>query len=1647
MAAQGQSFFNASGDSDAASSTAPIAEDTPYVTMVGGTTLVTTGAGGSRVSENTWNRGDGTGSTGGVSPTYAIPLWQQGISMNANQGSVFMRNVPDVACVAENVWVLYNNGGSGAFGGTSCAAPLWAGYMALVNQQAAANGQPPVGFINPAIYVIGKSANYTSDFNDITTGNNTSTTSPSRFFAVTGYDLATGWGTPKGLNLMDALIQGVGDTLAVTPTNGLTMSGQAGGPFAPASGVFLLANFAGTTNKWSLVNTSSWFTVSPSSGTLLSGASANVTVTVAAAANALPAGYYAATLLFSNQTTLAVQSRLLTLVVGMGMTWDSSAAGGAPQDGPGTWADQSSVAGNTNWWTGAADVLWTNGNPVVATFGANSGVADVVTLGSPVTAAGINFNTTGSGNYTVAGGGNTLTLNGNVSANISAVISAPLTLGFSSVFTVAAGQTLTVGSVIAGGVSNNLAINGSGTVNLTGQNNTGASAGMAGSVAVNSGTLSLNSSSTYGTLGNVAGITIGSGAMLLLQGTNAISGSSGVAPSITINNGGSVTNAGTGNQALGLLTLNGGTLAGAGNPTAGSFNLTGDVFVYSNTTVSAQNLTMTSGKSINVASGITLTFLGTLIGSGSLTCGGPGTVILSTNNSFSGGTTINAGTLRVLTSNGLGSASAAVTVGDSGQLQIYTNFTGTQPLTLNGAGPSSTGALHISAGTNTVWTGAITLGAPATINLDNNMSLAISNGITGSGYSLTLAGGSGSLGAARGAISIGAGSISKSGAGTWILSGTNTFTGNLNVDTASTTSSDGILRIASSGAVPSGITAVQIQNNNSGSSTLQLDGSGGNISITKPFNVNCRAGTVATIENLSGTNTLSSTIWLNTGGNLFNLQSDAGLLVFKGTNQYIGTLTGGRTYAFTGAGDFLMAGPILNSTNSAPIGLTKSGAGTLTLGGTNTYGNGTTLSGGTLLVNGSITGAVTVASSTTLGGKGIIFSTVTIPSSAALAPGTNSAAIGTLTASNLVTLQSGSTTRMKISKMPMTNDVLRVAGASGAVNYGGTLVVTNLGGILAGGDNFKLFNASSYSGSFASSNLPPLSAGLLWSTSGLTNGTLSVLAMDFGIAATSASPAPQVGSNAVFTVTITASNGFGGTVALSVNGLPAGTSASFSPATIAGSGTSTLTIITSNNVAAGNYSLSITGTNSDFNLTHNATATLSINDFTVAATPAMQAIFAGSGTNFTVNVGASNGFAGTVTLNVSGLPTGASYNLDQTSVSGSGAATLNVTTTELVPSNNYLLTVSGSSGSLAHSIQIHLVVLHLPANLAWNSFAGADWDILSSTNWLDTNTVAAAFFYQGDTVFFGDTPGVVTNINLAAAAQPAGVTVDAGTNNYSISGAGKITGATGFVKRGGSTFTLATTNDFTGSTIIEAGTLALVSGGSLDGSVTIQVAPGALLDASGRDDGALTLNSGQTLTGGGALNGNVFINSGAVLSPGNNSIGLLTISNNLTLQDGSTNWMELDKSAATNDQLVVGGNLNCAGDLVVSNLAGTLAAGDSFKLFSAASYSGTFASSNLPPLAGGLYWNTSGLTNNGSLSIVQIVATNPVPIVVGLDGSLLTLSWPSDHTGWHLQAQTNDLGTGLGTNWTDVVGATTTNQMIFQIDSASGSIFYRLIYP
>jgi hypothetical protein len=252
MAAQGQTFFNASGDSDAFTGDIPFPSDNPYICNVGGTTLTTSSL-GAYLSEKVWNWGGGSGSSGGISTLYTIPPWQQGISMTNNQGSTVYRNTPDVALTADNVFVVADNGAAQSVGGTSCAAPLWAAFIALVNENVASSCGSTIGFLNPIIYGIGKGAGYTNLMHDIVLGNNYWDGSPNKFKAVPGYDLCTGWGSPT-TSLISALSgPGIGLlSVIVDPLPGSSLLSTDAQPFTiTVTGVTnatVVASIPGVTN-------------------------------------------------------------------------------------------------------------------------------------------------------------------------------------------------------------------------------------------------------------------------------------------------------------------------------------------------------------------------------------------------------------------------------------------------------------------------------------------------------------------------------------------------------------------------------------------------------------------------------------------------------------------------------------------------------------------------------------------------------------------------------------------------------------------------------------------------------------------------------------------------------------------------------------------------------------------------------------------------------------------------------------------------------------------------------------------------------------------------------------------------------------------------------------------------------------------------------------------------------------------------------------------------------------------------------------------------------------------------------------------------------------------------------------------------------
>jgi len=339
MAAQGQNFFAASGDSSTWSSRNEAwPADAAYVVSVGGTDLSTASAAGPWKSETAW-----VDSGGGISPDkIPIPAWQQssGVINSSNKGSTTYRNGPDVSANANFTYYVcadQTTCTANEYGGTSFAAPLWAGYIALANQQAVANGNPTLGFINPAIYSTGVSSSYGTDFHDITSGTSGS------YSAVTGYDLVTGWGSPNGTGLINALVgvstspnftlsaspnsvsvaQGSNGTSTITSTVvnnfdsaiSLTASGQPTGVtagFSPASITGAGSSTLTLTVLSSAATGTYTITVTGTSGTLIQTTTVTLTVTSPANANfTLSASPTTITVVRGNSGTSTITSTIV----------------------------------------------------------------------------------------------------------------------------------------------------------------------------------------------------------------------------------------------------------------------------------------------------------------------------------------------------------------------------------------------------------------------------------------------------------------------------------------------------------------------------------------------------------------------------------------------------------------------------------------------------------------------------------------------------------------------------------------------------------------------------------------------------------------------------------------------------------------------------------------------------------------------------------------------------------------------------------------------------------------------------------------------------------------------------------------------------------------------------------------------------------------------------------------------------------------------------------------------------------------------------------------------------------------------------------------------------------------------------------------
>jgi fibronectin-binding autotransporter adhesin len=635
----------------------------------------------------------------------------------------------------------------------------------------------------------------------------------------------------------------------------------------------------------------------------------------------------------------------------------------------------------------------------------------------------------------------------------------------------------------------------------------------------------------------------------------------------------------------------------------------------------------------------------------------------------------------------------------------------------------------------------------------------------------------------------------------------------------------------------------------------------------------------------------------------------------------------------------------------ADCSVTKTGEGTMHISGAATATGGMVVSNGTLLVDGIVN------------------------------------------ASRLVV---GSGASLMISMNRAANTYGKLQGLSTAM-FGGTLVVTNLGGTFQVGDTFNLLNAVNYSGDFSTLILPPLPASQNWSWSP-TTGTLSVTSATGAAALTWDANPNSTGSqlDGSGTWDLTTANWWDGT-----------NDVIWSPAGIAvfGGGVDgdyyvTLQNGVNQNVSglkfnSGNYYIEdnngidgITLVGSPANppsiLFNNDTEI----DVPMAGASGLNINGTGKLTLTTQNTytGVTTVSNGTLSLptpfsqgdtslktSVINLMPGTTLNCDYRAFgwyanNGAGGLTINVNGATCFPTGSFGIAYALTGGNIAGGVN---ATLDLGASGGFNSsiktYASATTSVINPSG--------------GKVLLRSDSGQVNYTFDVAAGTTSNGIDLDVQVPIQRKSGNCSV------IKTGAGTMRISGVNTYGGATTVSNGTLMV------DGSLTTT---------------ALTLNP-NTIT--------MF-----VMNRAQNTYG--------SMQGGA---------AAT---------ASFAGTLMVTNVGGVFQSGDTFNLFNAFNASGDFSSKILPPLPAGLNWSWSPTT--GVLSVIAGPNLNPTNVLATVTNGTLNLSWPLDHTGWRLLVQTNNLATGVSSNtndWMTVANSVTTNAVSIPMDGSKPSEFYRLAYP
>jgi autotransporter-associated beta strand protein len=809
----------------------------------------------------------------------------------------------------------------------------------------------------------------------------------------------------------------------------------------------------------------------------------------------------------------------------------------------------------------------------------------------------------------------------------------------------------------------------------------------------------------------------------------------------------------------------------------------------------------------------------------------------------------------------------------------------------------------------------------------------------------------------------------------------------------------------------------------------------GNITVSN----NTRQYTFLGSGNIAGASTLTkkgsgSLVVVNQGVDTIGTVVINGGTMQIGTNDLNGTIsainiTNNSALVVNRSGTLTLSS-VISGTGS----LTKNGDGALVLSGANSYSGTTTLSGGTLELDGtsSGSGALTSSPGTLLAGNGTIDGAITVGGQ--MKPGPVNGT-GTFTAAGGLTLNSGSTLSFDLSAVnpgsPTLNDSIHVVGNLSVNN---NAITVNLDDTPLSGSQYVLFT---YTGTLSGSFNPVIrgthfgatldtstpgfvylnitsSAGadLMWASpsdttwdsiatnwatlnTGLpsafyagdtallndSNGVVTTLTLAAGVNA-APSQITNTSTNNYFTISGAGHiTGSGGIVKSGLANLTINTANTFSGPVDVQAGI----LITGNGAALGSAGAGTTvepGATLDLNgqnlggeaITISGAGTDSqgalVNNGSGQAQALRQLILAGDATIGGTGLLGMNNSGGTASLSTGG----GSHNL--TKAGGNQLTFQNFTSVDTALANidiqSGTLEFSGSTPGMGDPNFTNIVETGATLSLSQTTVA---WN--------------KQFVFNGN--------GITTTVNIGTSSSTEldGPVVLHGDCIFNVGGTSltitnTIGGDGGVIKNGGSPLIFSGPTTYTGDTTLNSAALRLNGSADLSGSTNITVNAGATLTVTGMVNSTFTLLANHTLQGHGTVNGKLVANAGSTVSPavppGASAIGILTVSNTITLS--GTNIMQLDPVNGTNDVLKSGSSITYGGTLSLISLTSPFTNGNSFKLFSASNYLGTFATINPATPGPGLVWDTSALPTSGTLKVgatvlptignIAVVGTNIV---------------------------------------------------------------------